>query len=443
MIRPLKFDLKNTMKRTITQMMILVLTILVSLGFSTLQEEEKIHLKVTKEEDGEISVFEKVYRNMNDLKADEELKNVDLLVSHWSSDQGNIFITEDGENATKGKTVIIREKIDGDKEMIWIKDEGNEADQVEDQYVIKGQDGTEQIIEIKKEKKVINESEVDDEKETTFTYKIEGEGENQLMWKNEENENGEIRKEIKVITSDKGEGKKKVILNRGEGEQATEIDVEIEKEIGEDGKEKIVDKKVWITKDGKKVELDAYDAYEFETDGNKIKVKIDDEVLNVDDFSGGKFEGDRVLFFRDKGNQNEGIQQTMNVNIEEKNGEKFIEIHIKRVHTFNVTISELLKDDVALEEIDYSIKNNLKPAQLNYYPNPNNGKFNLKFVLDQKNEVTVKVMDILGNEAYKETILDFTGTYDNQIDLTGKEKGIYILQIIQKKKALSRKILIE
>jgi len=52
-------------------------------------------------------------------------------------------------------------------------------------------------------------------------------------------------------------------------------------------------------------------------------------------------------------------------------------------------------------------------------------------------------MDILGNEVYKEKLLDFNGAYDNEINLSGKEKGIYILQIRQKKKMLTRKILIE
>ena len=52
-------------------------------------------------------------------------------------------------------------------------------------------------------------------------------------------------------------------------------------------------------------------------------------------------------------------------------------------------------------------------------------------------------MDILGKEVYKEKILDFTGSYENEINLSGKEKGVYILQVNQKKKALTRKILIE
>ena len=52
-------------------------------------------------------------------------------------------------------------------------------------------------------------------------------------------------------------------------------------------------------------------------------------------------------------------------------------------------------------------------------------------------------MDILGNKVYNEKLKNFDGFYDNEINLAGKEKGIYVLQVVQKKKALTRKILIE
>ena len=138
-----------------------------------------------------------------------------------------------------------------------------------------------------------------------------------------------------------------------------------------------------------------------------------------------------------------GLKQSMNINIEEKNGEKYIEIDIKKDAALNVTISEIEKNDSDFRFANLDFKNNLKPAQLSYFPNPNNGKFNLKFTLEQQKEVAVKVVDILGKEVYKEKLIDFNGKYDNEINLLGIEKGIYILQIIQKKKALTKKILIE
>ncbi len=95
----------------------------------------------------------------------------------------------------------------------------------------------------------------------------------------------------------------------------------------------------------------------------------------------------------------------------EENGEEFIEINIKRTRNQRVKISQNLKEDDSLDGIDYFVKNDLNPSQLNYYPNPNHGRFNLKFSLKSKEEVTIKIMNILGNEVYKEKILDFQGYF--------------------------------
>jgi hypothetical protein len=89
-----------------------------------------------------------------------------------------------------------------------------------------------------------------------------------------------------------------------------------------------------------------------------------------------------------------------------------------------VTISKIEKSDAGFEDIPFSLKNNLKPSQLNYYPNPSGGKFTLDFNLEGKGEITVKVTDLVGKNVYKETILDFAGSYKNQIDLTNQEKGV-------------------
>jgi fructose-specific component phosphotransferase system IIB-like protein len=241
-----------------------------------------------------------------------------------------------------------------------------------------------------------------------------------------------------VITSNDEEGTHKVIIKK-DSDEDSEIEIEIEEAVENDGK--TVNKKVWITRDGEKAELEGDNTFEFENEGKKVKIIVSDEILESGDFPGGKFEGEKAMVFVEKGA--EAGKQYMNVNIEEENGESFINIDIKRNASMNVTISDISKADASLQDVSFSLKNNLKPSELNYYPNPSSGKFNLKFNLDQKGEVTVKVMDILGQEVYKETILDFGGIYDNELNLSGHEKGVYVLQILQNKKALSRKILIE
>ena len=428
------------MKRTVTNSILILFAIIMSMSLSSMDEKGKVHLKVIKEENGEKSVFEKVYKDMEALKADAELKYFDVLVKDWADDHS--------------KGIVIKNRIDLDKGYKWVIDEDGGTNEGEKHIVIKHKDGEEKHIKITKENVIRIKT---DNGEQNITMKIEGDGEHTMVWIDEDGNKTElteekieqiikehdgekeIQKTIKIISSDDGEHN--VFIMKGDGDHTTEIEAEITKEIGEDGEEKIVKKKVWITKDGKKVELDDESAYEFTTEGNNITIKIDDETLDLAGFSEGNLEDNDLMVSHKEGD--EGVKQTMNINIEEKNGEQFIEIKIKRTNSLNVTISEILKDDTSIEGIDYSLKNNLKPSQLNYYPNPNHGKFNLKFILDRKEQVTVKVMDISGREVYKETLMDFSGTYDNQLDLTGKEKGLYILQVSQKKKMLTRKILIE
>ena len=416
-------------------------------------------MKVTKEENGEKSVFEKIYTNMDELKADEELKEFDVLIDRWANEEGHHMMHLEHGDRDGAKRIIIKKKIDGDENLTWISEDNEEIHEGDYHVVMKHKDGKEE--KIIKEKKVIKIKTDKDGHE--ITIKIDEDGEHnmiiidedgnktkitdedieKMIQNHQDGEGNEIHKKIEVIVSDEGDGEQKVIVMKGDENDAKEIEVEVKKEIGEDGEEKIIERNVWITKDGKKIELDGESDYEFETDGDIIKIKVDADIMEIDDFSDARTEGKNVMLRLGIEDDNKGINQTMNIIVKEEDGEQFIEIDIKRTNSLNVTISEILKDDTSLDGIDYSLKNSLNPSQLNYYPNPNNGKFNLKFMLDKKEEVTVKVMDILGKEVYKETLLDFNGTYDNKIDLTGKEKGIYILQIIQKRKALTRKILIE
>lgn len=356
------------MKNIHTKPLALLIAIFISLGFIHSSEKSKIHLKVSKEENGEKTVFEKVYFNMDELKADEELKNFDVMIDQWTSDKDQNTIHFNHVNR------------DGDKKIIIVH---SNDDDVNTEMV------EEKIIRIKTE-----------DGEQNLTFDFEGDGNDTMVWIDEHGNKTELTDadieemvqeheevNIEVIASDDEESEPNILIKGSDGDHTAEIEVEIEKEIGPDG--------------------------------------------------------DQVMVTVKKSDNQEVSKQTMDINIEEQNGEKFIEINIKRTNDLNVIISEIQEGDESLNDVDYSLKNNLKPSPLNYYPNPSNGRFNLDFKLDLKKEVTIKVLDILGNEVYKETLLDFDGIYQNEIDLTGKEKGIYILQVIQKKKTLARKILIE
>ncbi len=98
----------------------------------------------------------------------------------------------------------------------------------------------------------------------------------------------------------------------------------------------------------------------------------------------------------------------------------------------------------AVDEKAFSIEKNkaLKLDEFNFYPNPNNGTFNLKFAGKEKSTI-VRITAINGKEVYAEDLQNFTGIYDKKINLSDLKKGIYLLQVVQGSKAINKKIIIE
>ena len=84
----------------------------------------------------------------------------------------------------------------------------------------------------------------------------------------------------------------------------------------------------------------------------------------------------------------------------------------------------------------------LELDEVNYYPNPNTGVFNLQFA-GKKKPTTIRVIDMMGKEVYADKLDNFSGRYDRSIDLTGNNRGVYILQILQGPKTWNKKIVIE
>jgi dipeptidyl aminopeptidase/acylaminoacyl peptidase len=434
------------MKQAFTHAILLLIVAIAGFGFTVFNDQGKVHLKVTREENGEKSVFEKSYESMEALKADSELQAFDVLVEKWASDLG-LHAHEFDMTSDDGKKVMIKRRMDETEveEIIQMQGDGAwTSDDGDTHVIIKKKDGKTQVIDIKEDK--VTKIRPDDGQHEIVRLDEDGKTSELADEKIEElaqvhKEDGaevNITKKVEVITSNDGEDTHKVIIKKV-GVEDSALEIEIEEEVENDGE--IVDKKVWITKDGNKVELEGDNTFEFETEGKKVKIIVTDEALESADFSRGKSEGKKAMVIAEK--DGEADKQYMNVNIEEENGESFINIDIKRNAPLNVTISDISKADASMQDVSFSLKNTLKPSDLNYYPNPGSGKFNLKFNLEDKDEVTVRVMDILGKEVYKETIPNFDGIYTNQLNLIGYEKGVYVLQILQNKNALSRKILIE
>ncbi len=320
-------------------------------AFSPAGNGGKVHLKVTKDENGKTSVYEKTYENMESLRADADLKKFDVMVDDWAQNEGaNRSVNIDADS---GKQVVIMKK-SHDGPMTG-EQKSNNSGVGFDIMILKNVDG----------------------------------------------------KETKIITEEK------IVTVSPEGEK--EITVTVDGDGGEE---------MMITTPGAETVI-------MEVEG------IEGEPMAMGDFSGEKA---MILRSMDK---DISPGQTINVNVEEKNGEKFIDINIKRENAKKLTISAVDPKDADMKKAGISTKSNLIPTEISYSPNPGNGRFTLKLTLEQKEPVVIRVLDSLGKEVFNESVADFSGSLEKRINLQEKEKGTYVLQISQQKKTLTRKIVIE
>ena len=161
------------MKQIITYCLLFLAVLAISFGFSNKEEKGKVHFKVTKEENGEITVFEKVYVDMEALKADDELMAFDIMVSDWID--------------SHSKTIIIKKRINNDEDLTRIEEN---TDEVSNHVSSNTKGYDDEIIEVKGEKiiKITTDGE-----EKVFTVTSEGEEEYKMVWIDEDGSKTELK----------------------------------------------------------------------------------------------------------------------------------------------------------------------------------------------------------------------------------------------------------
>lgn len=107
----------------------------------------------------------------------------------------------------------------------------------------------------------------------------------------------------------------------------------------------------------------------------------------------------------------------------------------------NVFITKASKADV--RELNSPVSRELKPLDMKFFPNPNDGRFNLSFLLAEKTPVEISIIDLLGNKVYQAKPINFPGYFNHNIDISDQSSGIYFLQIMQGEQGLTRKIIIQ
>ena len=80
---------------------------------------------------------------------------------------------------------------------------------------------------------------------------------------------------------------------------------------------------------------------------------------------------------------------------------------------------------------------------LNIYPNPNNGLFNISFTSTNSKNISLSIYNSLGELVFDDYLNNYTGEYFNTIDLDNYGKGIYFITINSDDRVINRKIIIQ
>jgi hypothetical protein len=82
-------------------------------------------------------------------------------------------------------------------------------------------------------------------------------------------------------------------------------------------------------------------------------------------------------------------------------------------------------------------------SNLDVYPNPSKDVFNISFNSDEIQDLTIRILNVMGAEVYREDKQEFVGEYIKQVSLDNFGKGIYFLEIQTGDDIINKKIILK
>ena len=80
---------------------------------------------------------------------------------------------------------------------------------------------------------------------------------------------------------------------------------------------------------------------------------------------------------------------------------------------------------------------------LDVYPNPSRDIFNVTFESEVKQNIELRVVNLLGEILFKENLEKFEGKYSTSFNLIEYSKGIYMFELDSKNGVINKKIVLQ
>ncbi len=240
-----------------------------------------------------------------------------------------------------------------------------------------------------------------------------------------------VQKMVIITEDEDGQTQKKVMMFKGDVEHP------MMNESGEN---------VWVDENGKKHKMKTI-TKEIESDnmgGTKTVIITEDEngnkqkkvIMSDGDGPHHEMSINNDMEWTDKdGKKHKMKVVTEDIEVEEKgDGSKTV------IRKIRVMIS-----DANSKELPTSLQENgskeLNDINLNVYPNPAGDEVTVSFETKKKGTTRILLTDMQGKELYSEGIADFKGKYEEKIPLKDNPSGVYLLQVSQNGKAVTKKII--
>ncbi|MCF8244533.1 MAG: PDZ domain-containing protein [Saprospiraceae bacterium] len=114
-----------------------------------------------------------------------------------------------------------------------------------------------------------------------------------------------------------------------------------------------------------------------------------------------------------------------------------IKARFKSCETEETAVAEEVVEQPTLPQID----NNLELEELNAYPNPTYGDLNIQFK-GEAVPTTVTITDINGKQVFNESIPNFDGNYNRQLDVSSGATGTLLITVRQSGKVLTTPVVL-
>ncbi|WP_452225385.1 reprolysin-like metallopeptidase [Lacinutrix chionoecetis] len=107
------------------------------------------------------------------------------------------------------------------------------------------------------------------------------------------------------------------------------------------------------------------------------------------------------------------------------------------VNTVTLTICTAGTSEPVLSVDEFNLENSFA-----VYPNPNNGNFNIKFN-SNSNKIGISVYDVRGRSVYDKSYINDSGTFDENINLGNVQSGLYLLNVNDGERTVTKKVIVQ